>query len=318
MFSTNGFIRYFNQNRRKILRAIIIIVGVIVVIQTLNAMAGMKQKNAPSIEQNTNTERGKVYQPNKTILTNTTLNDNIAQNNNESIDKFVNYCLNGNINDAYDMLTQECKGIYYKDVSSFNNNYCKKISNKKEYNIQSWMNEGSSCTYKVRYTEDILSTGSSNADAIEDYITIVNENGENRLNINSYIKRVNVNRKTETKDIEFNTEYKDIYINYEEYKIKIKNNTDNDILIDTLEDTEGIKLVGENNNVEYQALTNELSIYDVTIPSKNSKTINIKFTREYNPRRNLQFIKFKNVILNKEQYFKNNKDLERIFVDIKV
>lgn len=317
MFSTNRVIRFFNQNRRKIFRSIFIIVGVIIVIQTLNALAGMQQRQVSNTEQNTNSERGKVYQPNKTILTNGTLNEDVAKENTEIINNFVNFCINGDIKNAYNLLTQDCKNIFYSDLDKFNNNYCKKIfNNKKEYNIQNWINSGNSYTYKIRYTNDILATGGKDIEAIEDYITIIKENNQNKLNINSFIRRIELDRQIEDKNIVYSIPYKDIHQNYEEYAITVKNNTENDILLDSLKDIEGIKLIGENNNVEYQALINELSLYDITVPSKNTKTINIKFSREYNPRRKLQGILFRNIILNKEEFLENNNDVKITSVNI--
>ena len=285
-----------------------IIAGVIIVIQLLNAFTKKQLMNTSKIE---NLEVGtqNVYQPNKTILTNTTVGENQAKENNNIIEEFVQYCNNAETQKAYDLLTDECKEILYPTVDKFNNYYCKKIfTDKMQYNIQSWINDGDNYTYKIRFLQDILATGKYNSEAIEDYITIIEDNNQLKININSYIMRQKINRKQTSQDITVNIISKDIYKEYEEYEIKVTNNRDETILLDSLETVDGIELIGDSNDVKYQALTNELSNYDVKIPSKNTKTIKIKFRREYNPRRETSKIYFSNVILNEDKYEENKDD----------
>lgn len=308
MFRTSRLVRYINQNRRKIILVVGIIAGVIIVIQLLNAFTKKQLMNTSKIE---NLEVGtqNVYQPNKTILTNTTVGENQAKENNNIIEEFVQYCNNAETQKAYDLLTDECKEILYPTVDKFNNYYCKKIfTDKMQYNIQSWINDGDNYTYKIRFLQDILATGKYNSEAIEDYITIIEDNNQLKININSYIMRQKINRKQTSQDITVNIISKDIYKEYEEYEIKVTNNRDETILLDSLETVDGIELIGDSNDVKYQALTNELSNYDVKIPSKNTKTIKIKFRREYNPRRETSKIYFSNVILNEDKYEENKDD----------
>lgn len=301
-------IRYINQNRRKIILVVVIILSLIIVIQLLNSFAKKQLDNATK-EEKVNVSTQNLYQPNKTILTNTTIGETQAKENTEIIEEFVQDCNNNEIQKAYDLLTDECKEVLYPTVDKFNNYYCKKIfAEKKTYNIQSWMNDENRYTYKVRFLENILATGKSNTDIIEDYITVIQKNKQIKININSYILRENINKEETSQGITINIISKDIYKEYEEYKIKVTNNRKEDILLDSLETVDSIKLIGDSNNVKYQALINELSNYDVKIPSENTKMIRIKFSKEYNSKRGVSKIYFSNVILNEKQYKENRED----------
>lgn len=318
MFRTSRLIRYINQNRRKIILVIGIIAGIIIVIQLLNAFAESKlEKNA---KVNNNVVKENTYQPNKTILTNTTIEEAQAEKNTEVIEEFVQYCNNGEIQKAYDLLTDECKEVLYPTVDKFENNYHKKIFNgKKIYNIQSWMSTSDCYTYKIKYLDNVLSSGKyGSSDAIEDYITIIEKENEVKLNINYYIKRQEINKKQEKGGIILNVIQKDIYMEYEQYVIKVTNNINEDILLDSLETVDGIKLLGKNN-VEYQAFTNELSSYDMKVPSENTKNITLKFSKEYNPQREVESIIFSNIILNAKEYKgKNSTEVNVLGIEVKL
>lgn len=319
MFRTSRLIRYINQNRKKIILIIGIIAGIIIVIQLLNAFAG-KQLEKNSKADNTNTTSQNIYQPNKTVLTNTTVEETQAKENTEIIEEFVQYCNNGEIQKAYDLLTDECKEIFYPTIDRFSSNYYKKIfNNKKIYNIQSWMSGNDCYTYKIKYLDNILSTGEySSSDTLEDYITIIKKDNEIKLNINYYVKRQEINKSKEKDGVVINVIQKDIYMEYEQYTIKVTNNTDEGILLDSLETVNGIKLLGKND-VEYQAFTNELSNYDVKIPSKNTKAVNLKFSKEYNPQREVASIIFSNIILNAKDYKeKNNNEINVTEIEVEL
>ena len=311
MFRTNRIVRYINQNRRKIVLVIGVVVAIIVVIQLLNSLAKKQIEDSAKISNiNNNTTSNKnIYQPNNTVLTDTEIEKTQAKENTEIIDNFVQYCNNGEIQKAYDLLTDECKENLYPNVDRFNKNYCKNIFQiTKTYNMQSWMIGANHYTYKVRFLENIMATGEYNSEAIEDYITIVKKDKELKLNINNYVIRQEINREKTSEDITINIVYKDIYKEYEIYTVKVTNNREKEILIDSLSTVKGIKLIGETNNVEYQALTNELSDYDVKVPSNNTKTLNIKFSKEYNLMREVKKIQFMDIIIDQEAYQANKED----------
>ena len=97
MFSFNKIIRYINQNKKKILIIIAAIAGLIIVIQFLNGVAGSMLNSGTGSSENISAKNEKVYQPNKTVFGNTVIKENTAKDNNEIIDKFIKFCINGEI-----------------------------------------------------------------------------------------------------------------------------------------------------------------------------------------------------------------------------
>ena len=89
--------------------------------------------------------------------------------------------------------------------------------------------EQGSYTYKVTYYEDdLLATGGTTTNKnFEDYITIINQNGERKLNINNFIKKQEINKTQATEAIQITIKNKRVYRSYEQYRILIKNNTKN-------------------------------------------------------------------------------------------
>lgn len=310
------FIRYFNQNRKKIIKSILIIVFIIAIIQFLNYTAEVNQKNKykgnkDNIVENTlqRTDEAKdSLISNKSIIQETTISKEKIENEIDVINKFFKYCNNKDINNAYNLLTKECKELMYPTIDDFYKCYYNVVFNdkKKSFTMENW--EGS--TYQVMITEDILSTGKVN-DSItrQDYMTVTIKDGESKLNINNYIGRWNVNKKSIKNNIEVTVVSKDVYMDYEVYNFKITNNLDNKILLDDCQNPKSVYLE-DNNNLKYYFYNNELFVNKFIIESKYTKNFQIKFNRSYSSSRKIKKIVFSNVILNYEKYLKEDNKSE--------
>lgn len=309
MFGTNRIIRYINQNRKKIILYVGIVAGIIILIQVLNAAAKQSLESRKKNALDFNTLKSEnAYQPNKTILSDEYVEEKSSNKNEEIIDKFIKYCMNGEIQSAYEMLTDDCKDSLYQTIEIFND-YCKNIYDKKSnYNIQSWSTDANRYTYKVRYTADMLSTGTVDTNVMEEYITIEEKNGQAKLNISSYIGRDTIEKETTSKDITYKIDYVDSYIDKEIYTLSVTNKTQNTVLLDTLKNSNNIKLIGSNEKSGYQAYINELTRTDVTIPSENTKKVKITFGKDYNPERQAKHLVISQIVLNKEKYYENPDD----------
>ena len=92
--------------------------------------------------------------------------------------------------------------------------------------------EAGSYTYKITYYEDnLLATGGTGANNnFEDYITIINQDGERKLNINNFIKNQEINKTQVTNNIEITIKSKKVYRSYEQYKIAIKKDAQRHLL----------------------------------------------------------------------------------------
>jgi len=287
------FIRYFNQNREKIVRIIIIIIFGLLLIQFFNYRAA---NNSSYTNQNISNQGQKIDAIPKNINTNSVIAGNsgvtASKTEAEVIKQFIEYCNNGNISDAYNMISQECKEILYPTLESFKQNYYSdNFENSKNYNIQNWIGS----IYKVDLKQNILHTGKPTSETKQDFITVVYQNNQYKLNINNYISRTNLNIHDIIENIEIKIKHKDTFMNYETYTLEIKNDNNKDIYLDNLENTSTMYIVDENN-VKHMAYSHETSKEQLQIFAHSQKEIQIKFSNSYISGREILKMTFENVI----------------------
>lgn len=232
MLINSNLRRKIRESRYKIL---IIVIGIILFLLLLNIIDNSikNQKEEKRNTSNNSIKQDTIYKPETTVIQGSNIGEEQQEKNSSIIDKFISFCSEGKVEDAYNMLSEGCKEeLYQSSKENFANNYIKQVFNtKKTYHIQSWI-VGEGYTYKVTFLDDILATG-RNEHEIVDYYTIVYENDEYRLNINSYVKEKILNRQVENDDLKIVINKKDIYYEYEIYEFEITNKTDKTILADT-------------------------------------------------------------------------------------
>ena len=112
----------------------------------------------------------------------------------ETVEKFGTLLLNKNYEQAYNLLSTDCKNKMYSDFNMFRNNYCRTIfesTSKKEVKAEKYKNS----TYKFQINQDRTSEGIiENKNILTDYITVVKENDQERLNISGYIGFQEINK----------------------------------------------------------------------------------------------------------------------------
>lgn len=313
----NRFIRYFNQNRIRIIITILIVAFIVLIIQLINYI--LKQNVPESIQADTDIVDTSV--PKESVITGDELAEEVTEANVNIIDQFVAECNNQDYNSAYNLLSQACKEELYNSIDIFISNYYNIIfSNKKSYNLELWYNTLNSYTYKITYQDNnMLATGNANSlNNIEDYITVINENGEIRLNINSFIGKETID-KSQTSDkanitIKINDRY--IYKDYEKYNITVTNNTNKSIKLCEGIDSNEICVV-DTNEVEYNSILNEIPLINLELAPGMEKTIDIKFYKMYNLYRTIEKISFKRIILNPTSDIQKN-NLETISIEVNI
>jgi len=289
----NKFIRYYNQNRRELFIIIIIILFGILLLQFINLKVAQK-RNEELNENNSNSSKNSSSMYGDNIETYQVVtgekNDVTATDDIEYIIKFIEYCNDGNISQAYQMISNECKEILFPSLEYFKQSYYQNnFDTQKSYNITNW----SSSTYIIEYKEDMLKTGQVNMNNKQDFIT-VQDNG--LLNINNFIEKKNVNSNSTLNNITVDIISKYTFVSYEIYTIKVNNNNEFDIYLDELNRTDGIYLVDEND-IKYVSYSHELTGEQLKVNPHSSIEINIKFTNSYIVNRNYQKIIFSNIRL---------------------
>ena len=271
----HNLIRYIRQNRKKIIGIAIIIAFLFIILQILNNLS----KNNKKIEMNTANQNifdktNGIIRSDRSMVSGGSVSEKTMKNVNETVKEFVDKCNDNKPEEAYDMLTDNCKEAIYPNYEDFYENYYKNLfeNNKKTYSIENWSRD----IFIVRYTSDILSTGESIENkTYQDYLTVVEKDGKKKLNINKYIERVEYNKEKESDNIKIKVLYKDVFVDNEVYTMQITNNTNNTILMDTLKKTDGIYLK-DDNDIRHESFSNELVKDDLKIDSRTYKSYKYK------------------------------------------
>lgn len=298
----HNIIHFYYQNKKKILTIILITALVIGIIKFLNYMVGNKKYNNNQYQDNNIIIDMNEGEPTNTIiLDNNSLVDGgqissasvtAAKN---TIDNFINYCNNGEIEDAYNILSDECKEELYPTIDIFKQNYINGFFDKQRMCvIENWTN----MTYKVTIVDDMLTTGNNiDKNAYIDYMTIVQDKDIYKLNINNYIGRTEINKTTEKNDIEINVISKDTYMDYEKYNIQVNNKSNNNVILDNLEESDTIYLQ-DLKDIKYSAQNYKIQKNDMIINSGIKKNIEITFSNGYIASREFKYLVFSKLISN--------------------
>lgn len=293
----NRFIRYWNQNRKKIIMAIVIVAFAIIITKIINHILGQQLLEGPA-KSNTIIEDSSI--PTQSVITGETLPYEITNENIDIIKQFIDLCNDGKYQEAYSLLSNDCKSELFSTVNEFKINYFDKVfDTEKIYELELWYSNLGNYTYRIIYYENnILATGEiSNSGNIEDYITITMDDLERKINISGFISKETIDKSASISGLEIVVNSKLTFSSYERYNITIKNNTDKTIILSDGTNGNDICLVDENE-VEYDSILNEISLSDLQISSDSIKTINIRFNKLYGENRKIEQMLFKNIVLN--------------------
>lgn len=300
---------FYHNNKQKILITIGIVIFVLAIIQIINAILRnnreeeLSNKNNESSIISSGSSKNETYLPSRTdsIISDSKVSKDRIEEDTNIIESFVNF---GNANDvegAYNLLSQDCKDEIFQTIDRFNEFYFKNIFNeKRSYDLENWDSTGSRTTYRIKYQNDIMATGMVNEEFIEDYITVIEENDEKKLNINEFINKVDLEKKGQVDGLEANVTAKYYYYDYVEYDITFKNTTQGEIIIDTKDNTESVYLEDERG-VNYSWFGNEIANEELILNGGESVSLRIKFNKLYNQNRVDNKINFTDVRINNEQ-----------------
>lgn len=275
----NKVFRFINQNRRIIILLVSIGIFIILLIKALNDFS-FKSDNGETDNEIENTSR-EIQDTRTSVITNTSVGQKTSTQNYNLLEEFVNLCNDGNIEEAYQLLSDECKQNVYPNLEGFANNYVNVVfKSRKSIDVKNWIKSGDYITYLVTYSdEDILSTGDVNNNKFQDYITV--NSSKQQLNINKYIKKEELNKTQEIKNIKFTINYVDIFKDYEVYNIKIENKNNNDIILDNLSSVSST-YIETSSETQINCSNYEAGINSFKYGPGMVKTIKLKVIKQYN------------------------------------
>lgn len=316
----NKLIRLFNQNIKKIIIGVLAIIFVFLVINVLNEVAKENNQMAKNASQdnvtsgnNSSKNNAENYEKQSTsLITGEKVSEQYQDTFGKLIDNFLKYCSEGNEEEAYKLLSEECKEEMYPSREIFIDKYCKdKFTEDRKYSFQSWL-ANKPYIYKIKIFEDMLATGKANTEYIEDYYTIVEENGDYKLNISSFIGKANKNVQSTKDGVKVTIKYVKVYLKYLKYTLEVENQTDSTVCLDRKKATDETYLVDKSGAL-YYALLHENIEDDLVINSKEKKEIEIKFSCVYQENTNIEGLVFSKAIPNYEEYKENIEEYEDFY-----
>ena len=282
----NRFIRYFNQNRVKVVIIILIIAFIIFLIYTINNILKRVNDNVEYGEPNTVVDTSR---PTESVITGEEIPEETVEENSNIIEQFVEYGNAGDYQSAYNLLTEDCKQEVFNDLDSFIIGYCNEIfRTKKIYQLELWFNVLNLYTYRITYIEDnIMQTGSlDSSNNIEDYITVKTIDNEKKLSIGGLIEKTNETSSESKNGITITINSRTRYRSIEEYNITLINATNTTVVF-----SEGINsndiCLKDNNDTEYDIVLSEIPNSYLELAPGEMRTLDMRFYKMYNPYRRL-------------------------------
>ena len=303
--------RLYNQNRRNVWVAILVIIFVLLIIRTLNVIYRDAKNQDNTIVKN-NTENEVSYKnQSESLVSGGSVSEAHQEQFGKLIDNFLTYCKNHEPEKAYGLLSEDCKNILYPNETIFEQQYYKnKFTSEKKYSFQSWTSKDT-YIYRVKIFNNMLATGTGNSEKyIQDYISIVKENDSYKLNVNGFVGKVQRNKEASKKGVTIKVNNSEIYMDYEIINITVKNSTENTILLDSRKNSNSIYEIDANNN-EFEAITYENSEDDFIVEPGEEKQIKIKFSNPYREQMTAIKYVFSDIYMdtNNVQYGSNNVEI---------
>ncbi len=311
-------LRYWNQNKRKILITIAVIALIIIIIQIANNMVREQNKKNNNNQAERNIVANDITKPSNSVISDTKLTEKETKENSNFIEQFVSYCNQKKADEAYQLLTDDCKAELYPTKEIFVSNYINQIFGEQvNFELQLWHTVSNYYTYRITYNKgNLLQTGGqSSSSNFLDYITLVKQNGEYKLNINKFIRKETLNRQGSNSGIEVAIHSKSIYMDYEIYHMTVQNNTQKTILLNDGTSANNFSLMGTNNST-FSSDISELPLSRLTLDAQYKRTMDIKFNKVYMSASTPQVMQMTNVYLDKVQYDTKQEEPQKIIIKI--
>lgn len=229
-------------------------------------------------DDNKNTSPSTTYTPHVSVMDSSQqVPEKLQQPIVTLIDTYFNYCNKGEYENAYNMLSDECKTNYFNTLPKFEQ-YIKQIfgNGGKIYNLQDYSNLDNTYIYNIRILDNILANGTTSGYGYyEEKITIKGDKEDNlKLNIGNFIGQEGMNIFAEDDYLRIEILSKSVNYDTETYKVKITNKSEYPIVLaNNKEEFEIGIYIGD------QTRAANLPIANVILEPNSSQTRNLEFTK---------------------------------------
>lgn len=301
--------RFYNMYRKVIWKILGIIIFLIIILQVLNFNAkksteesnfegGFELNSLDNTNQdNTNTDTSITLGSDQSQVTGNKITSS-QQDEVAAIQQFYDYLSNNQIEEAYNLITDDCKEQMYKDMETFQRLYKEAFigTEKKDIVVENWVES----VYKITIMDDILSSGTTSGVQLQDHVTVEEIDGEYKLNINNYIGKKEFTKSKTIEGITVDVIERHTYMEYETYTVKIINANEGTIIMDSFSDIESM-YIEDGSGVKYGAYTQELIRSDLTIDPNRANIFDIKYYSRYISTKEIKYLVFSDVSISGEQ-----------------
>ena len=187
-------LRHFFKKYKKVI--LIILISWIIIIAINHFLKGYTPEPEPQT----------TYEPHKSVMSDTSSTPiSLREKIEDLIDEYVNYCNDGNYQQAFDMLSEECRKYEYNDdINMFKEHVLIKMPTNVKYCIQDYSNSNLDgldlYVYEVRYLNDIMATGLTGEKyeyTVEKYSFYEDKKGNIQMGTGNYIYHKDVKKISE-------------------------------------------------------------------------------------------------------------------------
>ena len=300
----------YNRNRKKIWSIIGITVAIYVMIHIINNYLGQSLYDESNVIISYNDDN--MYKTNYSVISDYQEDENVNKENINVIKEFINYCNQGNVEEAYRLLSLDCKEAVCPTIDDFKNGYYNEnFMQTKTYKLQLWISNDTRYTYRVELINDMLATGGKTNIRKVDYYTITKDGEKCELSIDGFIEKNEINKAEENEYITINIKTEEIFVEYVKLNVEIKNKTQEQILLD--KGTKGDSVyIKDTKDIAYASYLFE-EIEDSLIVDRNiQKDIKIKFNKEYSENVKIKEVGFTDIVIN----YKKEEERKELIIEL--
>lgn len=240
-----------------------------------------------------NLEPTTTYEPHVSVLDSNSSAPKKVQNAIEDfIDQYVKYCNEGKYEEAYAMISEDCKNDNFKTISQFKAYVSNKFSNEKIYTIQNYSNYKDKYIYSIKLYDDILATGLSNSSYKfqEEKVTAsYDKSGNVVFSVGNFIEKQDVKSVQENDYIKVDVKSKSIRYGFEIYDVKFTNRSEHTIIIENGQVTDEVIL---NTGAD---LRKEVDATAIIIEPNSTTTASFTFSKFFDDNQDSQYLIFNSI-----------------------
>lgn len=195
-----------------------------------------------------------TYEPHVSVMDETEkVPQKVSNQVEEMLDTYMKYVLEGNVESAYNMLSEECKeNSFDNQLNAFTTYVLNKVGDAKRYVIQDYSNDGNTYIYQVKYTDDFLATGLTNTTysfTEEKIVFKKQKDGTLSMAVGSFVDYEEIHNVAENQYLKVEVQAVQKFYGYEMYTVKMTNRSDETVVIADGQEENEIFLTLESKDV---------------------------------------------------------------------